>query len=191
MIPAWNLQGVIPPIRPGLQGHDADRSPYKAPLDTFVNAMGKSHARIEILDGLLQFRSEIYKLGISTGFQWLNGSFSENVEITEGRDPRDVDVVTFLQLPAGEDEASVLAKNHLLFDHDYVKKIYKVDSYWEILGKPMDGHSIQQISYWYSMWSHRRDGIWKGFVQVDLTSAQDAIAIQTLAQAKIDLGVTP
>ncbi len=34
MIPAWNLQGVIPPIRPGLQGSDADRSPYKTPLHT-------------------------------------------------------------------------------------------------------------------------------------------------------------
>lgn len=191
MIPAWNLQGVIPPIRPGLQGSDADRSPYKTPLHTFVDVMGKSHARLDIIDGLLKFRGEIYKLGISSGFQWLNGSFSENVEITEGRHPRDVDVVTFLHIPEGEDEASIFAKNPTLFDHDYVKKTYRVDSYWEILGKPMEAQSIQQISYWYSMWSHRRDGMWKGFVQVDLASAQDSVAEQTLAQAIVGLGVAP
>lgn len=40
MIPAWNLQGVIPPIRPGAPGHDADRSPYTASLDAFVDTMG-------------------------------------------------------------------------------------------------------------------------------------------------------
>lgn len=191
MIPAWNLQGVIPPVRPGLQGHDADRSPYKTPLHTFVDVMGKSHARLEIVEGLLQFRSEIHKIGIDTGFQWLDGSFSENVEMTEGRNPRDVDVVTFLQLPAGEDESAILAKNPKLFDQDYVKKTYQVDSYWDILGKPMGSQSVQQVCYWYSMWSHRRDGMWKGFIQVDLSSAQDSTAVQALNQAKATFGVTP
>lgn len=191
MIPAWNLQGVIPPVRPGAHGHDPDRSPYKSPLHTFVDAMGTSAARLEIIDGLLKFRDEIYKIGITAGFQWLNGSFSENVESTENRDPRDVDVVTFLQIPAGEDEASIFAKNPQLFDHDYVKKTYRVDSYWEILGKPMEALSIQQVSYWYSMWSHRRDGMWKGFVQVELASAQDILAVQALGHARAGLGVAP
>lgn len=189
MIPAWNLQGVIPPIRPGAQGHDSDRSPYKSPLHTLVDVMGTSPARLEIIDGLLKFRNEIHKLGINAGFQWLNGSFSENVESTEARDPRDVDVVTFLQLPDGEDVASIVTKNPQLFDHDHVKRTYRVDSYWEVLGEPMVASSIQRISYWYSMWSHRRDGIWKGFVQVDLESTQDPVALEALAQAKTELGV--
>ncbi|WP_315131556.1 DUF6932 family protein [Achromobacter marplatensis] len=191
MIPAWNLQGVIPPIRPGAAGHDPDRSPYKSPLHVLVDVMGTSHARLQIIDGFLSFRSEIHKLGINAGFQWLNGSFSENVESTEGRDPRDVDVVTFLELPEGEDEASLVAKNPQLFDHDYVKEAYRVDSYWEVLGVPMEAQSIQRISYWHSMWSHRRDGMWKGFVQVDLESTQDPVAVQALAQVKADLRGAP
>lgn len=190
MIPAWNLQGVIPPVRPGAQGHDSDRSPYKSPLHTFVDVMGTSLARLEIIEGLLNFRSEIHRLGIRTGFQWLNGSFSENVETTEGRDPRDVDVVTFFDIPVGESQASIFEKNPQIFDHDYVKRTYRVDSYWEVLGVPIDAMSVQQISYWYSMWSHRRDGTWKGFVQVDLANAQDPLAMQALVQARAGLGVS-
>ncbi len=67
MIPNWNLQGVIPPTRPGVQGHDPDRSPYLATLHAFVSAMGTSPARLKIIDGLLQFRNEIHKLGVKSG----------------------------------------------------------------------------------------------------------------------------
>ena len=191
MIPTWNLQGVIPPTRPGVQGHDPDRSPYLSTLHAFISAMGTSPARLEIIEGLLKFRTEIHKLGVKSGFQWLNGSFSENVEDTEARDPRDVDVVTFLQIPKGENNASIVRKNPELFDSDYVKQMYRVDSNWQILGEPMEASSVRWISYWYSMWSHRRDGLWKGFVQLDLDSAQDPAALQLLTQAQADLGVVP
>lgn len=191
MIPAWNLQGVIPPIRPGAPGHDADRSPYTASLDAFVDTMGTSSVCLNIIEGLLSFRNEIHKIGLGVGFQWIDGSFSENVEIVDGREPRDVDVVTFFEIPEGETEETIFQRNPDLFDHGHVKKTYLVDSYWEILGLPMDCQSIKQVSYWYSMWSHRRDGIWKGFVQVDLASGQDIVAKQTVTQARLEPGVAP
>ena len=72
-----------------------------------------------------------------------------------------------------------------------VKQMYRVDSNWQILGEPMEASSVRWISYWYSMWSHRRDGLWKGFVQVDLDSTQDPAALQLLTQAQADLGVMP
>jgi len=191
MIPAWNLQGVIPPVRPGAHGHDPDRSPYKASLQSLVDAMGTSCARLNILEGLLEFRAEIHTIGIDTGFQWLNGSFSENVEVVEARDPRDVDVVTFLDLPKGLDQESLVARNPRLFDQAYVRDTFQVDAYWEVLGRPLKADAVQSISYWYSMWSHRRDGMWKGFIQVGLDPAEDVVAVQGLAQAKADLGVEP
>jgi hypothetical protein len=43
--------------------------------------------------------------------------------------------------------------------------------------KELAGHS----AYWYSMWSHRRSQLWKGFVQVALTADDDAAAAATLA----------
>ncbi|QYJ23861.1 hypothetical protein KYT87_11930 [Achromobacter sp. ES-001] len=189
MIPAWNLQGVIPPVRPGAHGHDPDRSPYRSSLQSLVDAMGISRARLNILEGLLKFRAAIHGIGIDTGFQWLNGSFSEHVEIVEARDPRDVDVVTFLHLPNGLDQAALVARNPRLFDQTYVKDTYHVDAYWEVLGRPLKAESVQSVSYWYSMWSHRRDGVWKGFVQVQLEPSEDLVAVQVLAQAKAELGV--
>ncbi|AUA58299.1 Uncharacterised protein [Achromobacter spanius] len=191
MIPAWNLQGVLPPVRPGAHGHDPDRSPYKSSLHSLIDAMGISCARLNILDGLLKFRAEIHRIGIDTGFQWLNGSFSEHVEVVEARDPRDVDVVTFLDLPNGLDQEALVARNPRLFDQAYVKDTYHVDAYWEVLGRPLQAESVQSVSYWYSMWSHRRDGMWKGFVQVELDPSEDVVAVQVLAQAKSELGVEP
>ena len=190
MIPAWNPKGILPPIRPGVAGHHGDRSPYKASLDAFIEVMGSSEARLDIVADLLAFRRAIHDIGIDTGFQWIDGSFTENVEMLEGRDPRDVDVVTFFHVPAGETQASLLRKCPWLFDQAYVKHTYKVDSYWDVLGTPTEERSVRQICYWYSMWSHRRTGAWKGFVQIDLDGSQDPYAAQALTQAKADRGVT-
>lgn len=35
--------------------------------------------------------------------------------------------------------------------------------------------------YWYSLWSHRRNDLWKGFAQIDLAPVEDATASATLA----------
>lgn len=129
MIPAWNLHGVIPPIRPGMLGSHSDRSPYQSSLASLIHAMGTSSARLDMLEGLLNFRSKIHDVGGSGGFQWLNGSFSENVEAVEGRAPRDVDVITFISLPPGQDEASFVEGNSLLFDHAYIRDTFRVDAY--------------------------------------------------------------
>ncbi|WP_414651656.1 DUF6932 family protein [Hafnia paralvei] len=34
-------------------------------------------------------------MGLAEGFQWVDGSFTENIELIERRTPNDVDVVTF------------------------------------------------------------------------------------------------
>lgn len=39
----------------------------------------------------------------------------------------------------------------------------------------------KEVMDWYSVWSHRRSQLWKGFVQVDLAPAEDAAAAATLA----------
>ena len=54
--------------------------------------------------------------------------------------------------------------------------MYSIDGYFSELGQPVDALRVKIITYWYSMWSHRRDGLWKGFVQVDLNPLQDADA---------------
>lgn len=187
MIPAWNVAGLLPPIRPGVAGHDFDRSPYEVVLADLVDRFSTSPERIAILEGFLKLRAQLHSSGLVSGFQWVDGSFLEQIEILESRSPKDIDVVTFFDLPAGLSETDVVNLNAALFDHDRVKATYKVDHYQFVLGKAVDAFQIRLISYWYSMWSHRRDGLWKGFLQVDLDPTQDAYALQTLA-AKLTAG---
>jgi hypothetical protein len=41
---------------------------------------------------------------------------------------------------------------------------------------------VKQIVFWYSLWSHRRDQTWKGFVQVELENKDDAKVLTRLAE---------
>lgn len=94
-IPNWNEIGVIPPMD---MEHptSAYRSPYKTDILKFVERYATSPQRIEILLGFIKFRKEINKTGLTDGFQWIDGSFIEDVELIEKRPPNDIDVVTFL-----------------------------------------------------------------------------------------------
>jgi hypothetical protein len=46
---------------------------------------------------------------------------------------------------------------------------------------------VTAVSYWHSMWSHRRNGLWKGFVQVDISKDEDDIAAALVAQIEQEL----
>ena len=159
MIPDWNISEVLPPVRPGAAGHSMDRSPYKASLSEVVERLGKSSARLQILRGLLAYRAELRKRGITKGFQWLDGSFTENKELLSLEPPNDVDVVTFFYLPDGMDQSSFAQVFADLFDTDNTKKLYKVDAYGQPLGVALKEMDVVIISYWHSMWSHTRNRI--------------------------------
>jgi len=183
MIPAWNSSAVLPPVRPGQPGHSPDRSPYSAPLSEVVQRFATSLDRIAILRGLLAYRNELARVGIIDGFQWLDGSFMENKELLLNEPPSDVDVVTFFTLPAGIiDERTFVAQNPDLFYPSQSKLRFHVDAYAMLIGNALEVYDIQQISYWYSMWSHRRNGLWKGFVRVDISPKEDQIAKALLDQ---------
>ena len=180
------MSGVVPPIRPSVAGHDPDRSPYEADLGAVVDMFAVSQDRADILQGLLDYRAALHAAGLVSGFQWLDGSFLENIEDVEGRPPQDIDVVTFFELPAGQTQLTLLPVLESLFDPQQTKPRYKVDAYPFELGQPMDSTRVRTTTYWYSMWSHRRDGVWKGFVQVDLDPAIDVAGRTLLAQKIAD-----
>lgn len=181
-IPAWDAAGIIPPVRPGAVGHSLDRSPYIAGALDLVARFGTSQERCAILDGWLRYREELYSAGLVTGFQWLDGSFVEDSEQYEDRAPGDIDVVTFFELPAGVDQIQFDGQHPELFDPDATKAKYLVDAYGMELGLPLDTELIADVTYWYSLWSHRRqDCRWKGFVQVDLNARADEVAAANLA----------
>lgn len=172
--------GVLPPIRPGAKGNSPDRSPYIVDLSVFISHFCISQERKKILDGLIRFRHELHNMGMTSGFQWLNGSFSENVELIEKRGPNDIDVVTFYYLPSGEDQSTLISKAPDLFHSKHIKDKYFVDGYYIMLGDELDEVSVRLVNYWYSMWSHKRDNFWKGFVQVSLDPSADLAAAAIL-----------
>lgn len=138
VLPRWNSAGVLPPVRPEMPGSSPERSPYRVALASFINRFATTPERMKILDGLLRFRGELHALGIVSGFQWLDGSFLEQIEIVENRHPRDMDVVTFFDMPSGEDQRSLLQKAGQHFDQKYLKENYAVDGYFSVLGQPVD-----------------------------------------------------
>lgn len=178
-IPPWTGSGILPPIRPGEPGISSVRSPYQVSLVSVVERFATTPERIRILDGLLRYRHDLSDIGIREGFQWLGGSFMEDVERTENRPPNDLDVVNFLDLNGAAQD--VIAKSHPdLFRNDLAKSHYILDVYTHVLMAPMTNHDVKRVAYWYSMWAHQRSGVWKGFLQIDIDPAQDADARKIL-----------
>lgn len=158
----------------------AERSPYVVSLTDFVLRFGTSPERRAILDGLLRYRAALHTEGLVQGFQWVDGSFVENVEALERRAPKDVDVVTFYRLPTGVTQQQLDAEAGDLFETSILKSLFHVDGYYVHLGMEAE-RLTRRSAYWYSAWSHRRDNQWRGFLQLDLAPAEDASAAATLA----------
>lgn len=184
-IPSWNSIGILPPVNE-FDPLGFGRSPYKTNTIELVDSYAFNNKRASILIGFLAFRDRLYKTGMSNGFQWVDGSFTENIELTESRKPNDIDVVTFFKVPPGETQPSIMSREIDLFHPakgDWRKTNFLVDAYFQCLD--VDPISLVERSvYWYSMWSHKRDMSWKGFLQVPL-SKDDDIQANALLQQRI------
>lgn len=55
--------------------------------------------RVAILRGLLSYRRELRLIGVVDGWQWMDGSFVENVEALRNRAPADMILSRFLVCP--------------------------------------------------------------------------------------------
>jgi hypothetical protein len=179
-IPAFDrILNILPPHlgNPALPGH---LSPYPCTSAELCSQFAFSPARKAILDGFLRLRKELHTLGIQ-GFQWLDGSFLEDIEAQEHRDPMDIDVVTFVAQPGDPVSLhSLLALRPDLLDRTMAKSSYQVDHFLLPLGSKAEA-VVEQTRYWYGLFSHRRDRVWKGMLRIDLkTQADDDPAWQVL-----------
>jgi len=141
---------------------------------------GTSIERRTILNGWLRLRAALHEVGVTEGFQWLDGSFLEDIEMTVRRPPRDIDCVTYYHLPTGKTEEELLRGDLHLFLPAQTKIEFLVDAYFVNLEWPPE-YLVDQSSYWYSVWSHRRDSMWKGFIQVSLDPADDETGSKLLS----------
>ena len=180
MIPEFNQSHVLPPFV-GAELTYADSSPYVVEASELVKRFGTSIERRTILSGLFHFRSALRRLGFVQGFQWLDGSFVEDIEGLEARAPGDLDVVCFLHTPTGLSATQIQAMmdaNPDLFDKDRCRQRYHCDPMVINLGKKPE-KLVQDVRYWYGLYSHRRgDHVWKGLLQLSMSS--DDAAAQSL-----------
>jgi hypothetical protein len=181
-IPGWTMEGVIPPHNP-VSPVSVERSPYRVGMVDFILRYSTSANRRKILEGFLNFRQALQNIGLIHGFQWVDGSFLENVEYLEHRSPNDLDVVTFAYLPNGLDQRDLFNQDVNLFTPPQSKGLYLVDSYFVQLNNVSAEYLIERSRYWYSMWSHRRSGQWKGYIELDLNPINDQIALANLQRA--------
>ena len=180
-IPEWNDIGALPPF----VGPPTDawkRSPYPATLAEVVARFGGAPERRRLLSGLLAHRAELHQAGLVSGFQWIDGSFSEDIKWLEDREPRDLDVVTFYRLPGGGTEEPSLGPLRAEAGQR------GIDAHFV----PMDPAKMEEVAatlaYWNSLWGHRRDGQWKGYLQVDLSRDEDEDARRALVARDAEEG---
>jgi hypothetical protein len=126
--------------------------------------------------GFLDFRQLLHSIGVTKGFQWLDGSFMEEIEMIEKRPPRDIDIVTFFYLPDNLTQKSLVDANPKIFNRSETKKDHRVDAFFRQLKNENFEGLIRWSIYWYSLLSHRRDGQWKGYLQIDLAPEEDQAA---------------
>ncbi len=178
-IPAWTALGLLPPIDPS-QPTSTERSPYPVSLKDVVMRFSTSPERKAIMKGFLGYRAALHGLGYTSGFQWLDGSFMEEVEVIEKRAPHDIDVVTFVHDPVDEGRTPTDEEISGLISPSS-KTAFKVDSYIFDINQLPPREITALSAYWYSMWAHRRNQTWKGFLQIELEPAEDAEAVAWLA----------
>ncbi len=153
----------------------AATSPYRSTITEFVKRYSQTPERITILKGLLEYRKKLRGIGITEGFQWIDGSFVENVELNRGRPPADVDLVTFGFRPSETDNDwnKLLHNNEDIFYSDISKEKYYCDAYFVDLSlNPM--HVVKSTSYWFGVFSHQRESyLWKGMIEIPIQCTDD------------------
>ena len=165
-IPDWDASGFLPPFL-DFSASEGGRSPYHVGLIDVVLRLGDTVDRRALLTGLLDYRAALHAAGVREGFQWVNGSFVEDTTQHAQREPGDIDLVTFLQLPGGRTQAQLAQANPSLFDPRTNRLQYGVDTYAVILDAGDLPYLVRRSAYWNGLWSHDRNRQWKGYLEID------------------------
>jgi hypothetical protein len=182
-IPPFNISGVLPPYKSTVPTDPTGVSPYRATLVELVQRFASTKPRAAIARGFLNYRKALIGVGVA-GFQWVAGSYTEEIERIESRDPKDVDLVTYFRRPmsvrdAGSYSAFATSLQPLL-TRSHTKATYKCDAFAVDLDTGVAAWVVDQTSYWFGLFTHRRTShLWKGIVEVPLTTVADDNAADT------------
>ena len=183
MIPPFNHNNVLPPFQGNNPANIYKQSPYQCSIMEFCKHFAMSDKRKIILKGFVQFRLKCCHIGITKGFQWIDGSFIEDIMASDNREPNDIDVVSFIfGLQAIPNLIIEIKKNFREFVEPQLSKTnYHVDHYLvEADFNPIT--TIQAVKYWNQLFGHNLKGIWKGMVEIPFypTPVNDTDALNYL-----------
>jgi hypothetical protein len=177
--PLLAAPAILPPFLGSDPADPSARSPYRASIGDVVRRFATSQPRIDILRGLLEYRKELRRLRVGAEFQWLAGSFVEN----PGREPRDVDVVTFYQQTAAQ-MAEIRADSERWQRLQALAKSPRADFFCDAYLVNMVGPGstlVAQTHYWYGLFSHQRGTLaWKGMLEVTVGSSEEDWAAENM-----------
>ena len=165
MIPPYNHNLVLPPFI-GDVTLPVNQSPYPCEIVEFCHYFSTSPCRISILKGLVAFRLACVAQGIR-GRQWIDGSFVENIEKSESRDPNDVDVLSLIYALDKNDQERIVREFPEFVNPKLSKKIFHVDHYHFTINMTAE-NTIACVKYWNMLFSHNRRGVWKGMLEIPL-----------------------
>lgn len=178
-IPDFDHNHVLPP-HVGNPTNRNDLSPYPCSILELCHKFSTSTERIIILKNLVKFRIKINDLGIKIGFQWLDGSFLENIEVSQERPPRDLDIITFYGNLSMDEQNKIVASFPEFANPTLAKQNYLLDHYAiDYMFHP--NVTVEQTRYWLQLFSHNRNGVWKGMLNIPLnTPVEDTHALTFL-----------
>ncbi|WP_338846117.1 hypothetical protein V8J88_20505 [Massilia sp. W12] len=185
MIPEFNISSVLPPFVGASSAERKGVSPYRCSSNELVERFACSSERIQLLHGLLDYRADLQKLGIIEGWQWLDGSFVEDVERTQNRSPNDIDLATFARVPGTASQQKQFALENLyLFEPGAARAKYGCDAYFIELGvRPQ--LLISDACYLQGLFSHQKQThLWKGILQISLNTPEEDAAARLLLQQR-------
>lgn len=154
-------------------------------MTELVSTLGSTPERCNLLFSLLQYRSLLHSFGYVDGVQFIDGSFVENVETREGRNPRDIDIFSFLIRPSQYRGNDPLWQSTgfpqwvgEIVNQSLNKQRYQLDTYAIAVDQTGPLQLMNETIYWYSLFSHKRvTQEWKGFVVVPLNVSDDQAAL--------------
>ncbi len=127
-IPGFDANSVLPPHL-GDPRLLHELSPYPCTCTELCDRFATSTDRVAILAGFIRLRAELRQHGMTQAFQWIDGSFLEDVEATEGRPPRDIDVVTFYWSPDPNFTKNLVAAFPDLMNRAAIKANFHTDHF--------------------------------------------------------------
>lgn len=194
-IPEFADHGGLPSFVNGHPTLPNSRSPFLANMQEVVERFCTTEHRAILLKGLNEYRKHLHSGGFVDGWQWIDGSFVEDVEKTQKRGPSDIDLVTLYYRPVkyqiDRQSWGTDYKNHLrnrYFDTNAIKPVYFCDTYDIDLDAGAKS-IVRNTTYWFGLFSDMRgSGSKKGILEVPFaTDTMEFTAVDQAIRRRFDV----